>query len=53
MGAYGGQDWKLWLRYMQYEQQSRKGAGQVYWRAVKALEDPEPLIAECQLMNLN
>lgn len=52
MDAYGGQDWRLWLRYLQYQQQHGKGAGQVYWRAVKALEDPEPFVTECQLLKL-
>ena len=52
VGAYGGQDWRLWLRYLQWEQQRGKGAGEVYWRAVKALVDPEPFITECQLQKL-
>lgn len=50
--AYGAQDARLWLRYLEQEQQHGKGAGQVYWRAVKALDDPEPFIAECQLRQL-
>ncbi|GAB4819004.1 hypothetical protein N2152v2_006050 [Parachlorella kessleri] len=50
--AYGEHDWRLWLRYLQFEQQHGKGAGQVYWRAVKALADPELFITECQRQKL-
>lgn len=46
-GAYGGRDAALWVEYAAFEQQqSRAGAGKVYWRAVKALPAPEEFIAE-------
>jgi len=43
--AYGERDASLWLAYAQFEQQhAKQGAGPVYWRAVKALADPEAFI---------
>ncbi|GBF90696.1 U3 small nucleolar RNA-associated protein [Raphidocelis subcapitata] len=45
--AYGDADAGLWLAYARFEQQhARGGGGGVYWRAVKALADPEPFIQE-------
>lgn len=52
VGAYGAHDWQLWLRYLKHEQARGSGAGQVYWRAVKELQDPEPFVEECQLQKL-
>lgn len=51
--SYGAQDTELWLEFVQYEQrQGKQGAGQLYWRAVKALQDPEPFIEQYrQLVN--
>jgi hypothetical protein len=44
--AYGSTDAALWVDWALFEQQQGKaGAGKVYWRAVKALEDPEQFIA--------
>jgi hypothetical protein len=46
-GAYGSQDAGLWVEWAVFEQQQGKaGAGNVYWRAVKALDEPEGFIAE-------
>jgi hypothetical protein len=46
-GAYGSQDAGLWVEWALFEQQQGKaGAGKVYWRAVKALDEPEEFIAE-------
>lgn len=42
LAAYGDRDVQLWLDYACWEQQ--KGVGQIYWRATKALADPEPFI---------
>jgi hypothetical protein len=45
--AYGSTDAALWVEWALFEQQQGKaGSGKVYWRAVKALEDPEQFIAE-------
>jgi hypothetical protein len=51
--CYGAQDTQLWLEFVQYEQrQGKQGAGQLYWRAVKALQEPEPFIEQYrQLVN--
>ena len=38
--AYGAQDEEVWLRYIQWALQRKKGAGKLYWRATKALNDP-------------
>lgn len=53
IGAYGERDWKLWVRYLQFEQHRNKGAGQLYWRAIKMLEDPQQFIGECQRLHLH
>lgn len=46
-GAYGSQDAGLWVEWAVFEQQQGKaGAGKVYWRAVKALDEPEEFITE-------
>jgi hypothetical protein len=50
--AYGAFDTALWLRYAQHAQRAGKQAGMVYWRAIKALEQPEPFIEEYQLLKL-
>jgi hypothetical protein len=45
--AYGDVDAGLWLAYAQFEQQhAKRGAGPVYWRAVKALRDADAFIQE-------
>ena len=41
MDAYGAEDHELWLRYMQHSMQTQKGVGMLYWRATKALHDPQ------------
>lgn len=47
LDAYGAEDTDLWLRYAQWQQQaSCRGAGDIYWRASKALADPEPFIQQ-------
>lgn len=45
--AYGSSDAGPWVDWALFEQQQGKaGAGKVYWRAVKTLEEPEEFIAE-------
>jgi hypothetical protein len=45
--AFGDCDAGLWLMYCRFEQeQASQGAGPVYWRAVKALADPEAFVQE-------
>lgn len=45
--AYGSTDAGLWVEWALFEQQQGKaGAGKVYWRAVKALQEPKEFIAE-------
>ena len=39
--AYGVEDDELWLRYVQHSMQRKKGVGMLYWRATKALHDPQ------------
>lgn len=47
VGAYGEEDASLWLAYARFEQQhTKQGAGPVYWRAVKALRDPDAFVHE-------
>ncbi|WIA28100.1 hypothetical protein OEZ86_010682 [Tetradesmus obliquus] len=45
--AYGSSDAELWVQYALFEQaQGRQGPGRVYWRAVKAVEDPDEFIQQ-------
>jgi hypothetical protein len=45
--AYGSSDAGLWVQWALLEQQQNlSGAGKVYWRAVRALEDPEAFIQQ-------
>jgi hypothetical protein len=45
--AYGSTDAGLWVEWALFEQQQGKaGAGKVYWRAVKALEEPDEFVAD-------
>lgn len=47
VNAYGNVDHTLWMEYARSEQQhSHHGAGDIYWRATKALADPEPFVLE-------
>eukprot|EP00882_Tetradesmus_deserticola_P011582 GHRQ01012254.1.p1 GENE.GHRQ01012254.1~~GHRQ01012254.1.p1 ORF type:complete len:296 (+),score=166.05 GHRQ01012254.1:430-1317(+) len=47
VAAYGSADVQLWVRYALFEQaQGRRGPGAVYWRAVKAVEDPDEFIQQ-------
>jgi hypothetical protein len=39
--AYGAEDEELWLRYVQHSMRHRKGVGALYWRATKALRNPQ------------
>eukprot|EP00879_Flechtneria_rotunda_P029311 GHRR01031665.1.p1 GENE.GHRR01031665.1~~GHRR01031665.1.p1 ORF type:complete len:197 (-),score=91.40 GHRR01031665.1:76-666(-) len=40
--AYGSDDVDLWVHYALFEQGQRQlGPGRVYWRAVKALQEPD------------
>ncbi len=45
MAAHGVEDHELWLQYAAFEQQHMKGAGRVYWRAIKALAAPDQFVA--------
>ncbi|KAF5837621.1 U3 small nucleolar RNA-associated protein 6-domain-containing protein [Dunaliella salina] len=42
--AYGAEDADMWLAYTRFEASRGKGAGQLYWRATKALQDPDGFI---------
>mmetsp|Transcript_22822 Transcript_22822/g.58091 ORF Transcript_22822/g.58091 Transcript_22822/m.58091 type:complete len:681 (-) Transcript_22822:163-2205(-) len=42
--AYGSEDVELWLQYASFEQSALKGVGDIYWRATKALSDPDAFI---------
>eukprot|EP00798_Chlamydomonas_sp_ICE-L_P022272 gene22272-29347_t len=42
--AYGSVDADLWLEYATHEKEMLRGAGQVYWRATKALTDPDDFV---------
>jgi U3 small nucleolar RNA-associated protein 6 len=45
--AYGAFDADLWVQYALFEQtQSKQGPGKVYWRAVKALLEPDAFIQQ-------
>ncbi|KAL0037943.1 hypothetical protein WJX79_006505 [Trebouxia sp. C0005] len=48
VGSHGTEDHELWLQYVAFEQQHLKGAGHVYWRAVKALETPDSFVSACK-----
>ena len=43
--AYGAEDVDFWLRYFRFEQESRRSAESVHWRAIKALADPDAFVA--------
>lgn len=45
VAAHGSVDHELWLQYAAFEQKQSKGAGNVYWRAVKALAEPDEFVA--------
>lgn len=45
VAAHGSVDHELWLQYATFEQKHLKGAGNVYWRAVKALAEPDGFVA--------
>lgn len=44
VGDYGGQSEALWLAYARFEKRAGRGAGDIFWRAHKALADPEPFV---------
>lgn len=47
VAAYGAIDVELWLQYALFEQQnSRQGPGGVYYRAVKALQEPDAFVQQ-------
>ena len=46
--AYGAQDEEVWLRYIQRALQRKKVAGKLYWRATKALKDPQTFAEKYQ-----
>ena len=43
--AHGPEDHELWLQYAAFEQKHGRGAGQIYWRAIKTLNSPEEFVA--------
>ncbi|KAL3138255.1 hypothetical protein ABBQ32_006073 [Trebouxia sp. C0010 RCD-2024] len=45
VAAHGCVDHELWLQYASFEQKHLKGARNVYWRAVKALAQPDDFVA--------
>ena len=45
VASHGSEDHELWLQYAAFEQQHLKGAGHVFWRAVKALAAPDAFVA--------
>jgi len=44
LDAYGAEDSDLWLALAKYEGGRGKGGGHVYWRATRALVDPDPFV---------
>lgn len=48
VACYGAVDEGLWLEYARYEAAGLQGAGHVYWRATKALANPDAFIARYQ-----
>jgi U3 small nucleolar RNA-associated protein 6 len=47
VAAYGSSDVELWVQYALFEQaQGLQGPGRVYWRAVKAVEEPDEFIQQ-------
>ena len=48
VACYGSVDEELWLEYARYEAAGLQGAGHVYWRATKALSNPDAFIARYQ-----
>ncbi|GFR40073.1 hypothetical protein Agub_g616 [Astrephomene gubernaculifera] len=46
VAAHGKTETDLWIDYAQWLVRCGKGAGQVYWRATKELEDPDAFIAQ-------
>ncbi len=45
VGAYGHSEVDLWIGYARWVVAGGKGAGQVYWRATKALAEPDAFVA--------
>ena len=43
--AHGSVDHEMWLQYATFEQRHLRGAGNVYWRAVRALAEPDVFVA--------
>ena len=46
--AHGDEDWRLWALYVAFARAAGGAAGDVQWRATKALRDPEPFRAAMQ-----
>eukprot|EP00195_Chlamydomonas_chlamydogama_P008645 CAMPEP_0202892056 /NCGR_PEP_ID=MMETSP1392-20130828/1902_1 /ASSEMBLY_ACC=CAM_ASM_000868 /TAXON_ID=225041 /ORGANISM="Chlamydomonas chlamydogama, Strain SAG 11-48b" /LENGTH=719 /DNA_ID=CAMNT_0049575931 /DNA_START=74 /DNA_END=2233 /DNA_ORIENTATION=- len=44
--AYGSVDPEVWLDYAKYEMSQLRGAAPIYWRATKALADPDAFIEQ-------
>ncbi len=44
VSSYGAESAALWLAFARFERRSGRGAGDVFWRAHKALPDPDPFV---------
>ncbi|GAX82298.1 hypothetical protein CEUSTIGMA_g9727.t1 [Chlamydomonas eustigma] len=44
VAAHGRDDPELWIRFAKYEAECGRSAGTIYWRATKALVDPDRFI---------
>ncbi len=50
LGVHGATEWDLWLGYARWLAACGKGAGQVYWRATKALADADGFVEAYRAM---
>ena len=50
MDAYGEVDTRVWLEYASFERRLLRGPGSVYWRALKALAEPEGFVQAYQAL---
>jgi hypothetical protein len=44
VAAHGREDPEVWIRFAKHEAECGRSAGAVYWRATKALSDPDSFI---------
>ncbi len=50
--AYGAVDEELWIKYLQSRIVEGRSFGDIYWRATKALQDPQSFVQRCQSMSM-